>query len=49
MVNVVGYLLEYQGLDVRSHTVQYNVFWSVYLAGFSQCSVKSSHQLQLSM
>jgi hypothetical protein len=27
----------------------YNVYWSVYLAGFSHCSVKSSRQLQLSL
>jgi hypothetical protein len=27
----------------------YNVYWSVYLAGFSHCSVKSSRQIQLSL
>jgi hypothetical protein len=27
----------------------YNVYWSVYLAGFSHCSIKSSRQLKLSL
>ena len=36
-------------MDSMYAATLYNVYWSVYLAGFSHCSVKSSRQIQLSL
>jgi hypothetical protein len=39
----------WNGRDSMYAATLYNVYWSVYLAGFSHCNVKSSRQLQLSL